>query len=307
MNRESNRPECGSWLTSVLFAAALLVAAASYPSSAAAQQVVITTPLQNIRDSYYERIGIGWNYSWQGRRGNMFFSWPGLNAAPPPFGGWGGNDATFGFGWRKGNSRFNFNMALAQGNTRSMTMVAPSVTVPNGYGGSIFSGSLRPFVTGWVPVVGQGWSVEPVIPMRADFRQPQQVQPNTNYLNRSERLQQLTGDDLEETDPQPAAAAPSQEPDLVLGPSSTPKPAAGSASSTEKGGDSLTAIRQQLKLEGQQTLAKAYELIIEGQQAELAGQKTVAAIYYRQAANRCEGELRLQLLKRAAELRAGGK
>ena len=157
MDRTSGKNGGHRWLLGLISCATLLLASTAYPTCSTAQQVVITAPVHNIHDSYYERIGIGMDYSWRGPRGYMFFNTHGLFAAPPPFGGWDGNGGRFGFGWNRGNARFNFNMAFGQGNTRTHTMVAPSITVPNGYGGSIFSGSLRPFVTGIVPVVGQGW------------------------------------------------------------------------------------------------------------------------------------------------------
>lgn len=303
MNKSQSKS--GRCFRNLTWCALFAMALGFSPCALSGQQVVITTPLNNVRDSYYERIGMGWGYSWQGPRGNLFFQWPGLNAAPPPFGGWGGNDATFGFGWKKGRHQLNFLMAMGQGSTRTFTGVAPSVTVPNGYGGSIFSGSLRPFVTGWVPVVGQGWSVEPVIPMRPGFEGPPPRQEGTAYLSRSQQLEQLTKSELETeaTEPTVAANAASKEPDLILG-----SPAARPATPRKdnpppQAGDSLAAIRQQLAVQDRASLAEAYELIIEGQKAELAGKKVVAAIFYRQAANRCEGELRVQLLKRYEQLR----
>ncbi len=273
------------WLKGLFFCGLVLVGGIHGPATSHAQQVVISSPFHNIQEGFYEHIGFGMGYSNIGPRGGWFFDFNSMNGAVPPFGGWAGGGARFGFGSRNGNSRFNFNMVMAQGNTRSMTVVAPSITVPNGYGGSIFSGSMRPFVTGWVPVVGQGWSVQPVIPYRhgaADLR---------------EKLRRVNESREESTSPK----AP--EPDLVLGKQVTPPVGPRFSSSAERGDDSLQSIRKQLAEEDRQQLAEAYELIIEGQQAELAGKKGVARIYYRQAANRCQGKLREELLRHCEHLK----
>jgi hypothetical protein len=293
MDRTSGKAGGHRWLLGLISCATLLLASTAYPTCSTAQQVVITAPVHNIHDSYYERIGIGMDYSWRGPRGYMFFNTHGLFAAPPPFGGWDGNDGTFGFGWNRGNARFNFNMAFGQGNTRTHTMVAPSITVPNGYGGSIFSGSLRPFVTGIVPVVGQGWSVQPVIPFRPNY---DDLREKLRRINDLERGSTQTNSDTPR-DPQ------EREPDLVLGSSDNPPAAQRFSSSADRGDESLAAIRRQLENEDRKQLAKAYELIIEGQQAELSGKKGVARIFYRQAANRCQGELQKKLLLHCERLK----
>jgi hypothetical protein len=293
MNSSSRSARRHDWLRAVFFSGLVLVAITSDPASSHAQQVVISSPLQNIQDGFYEHIGFGMGYSNIGPRGGWFFDFNSMNGAVPPFGGWAGGGARFGFGLRNGNSRFNFNMVLAQGNTRSMTMVAPSITVPNGYGGSIFSGSVRPFVTGWVPIVGQGWSVQPVIPYRhsaAELR---------------EELRRINDPGEESTSPQ-AGRPQAPEPDLVIGGQERPPAVPRFSSSAERGDDSLAAIHRQLEQEDRKLLAEAYELIIEGQQAELAGKKGVARIYYRQAANRCQGELQKNLLRHCKYLKQQG-
>ena len=293
MNRHSPAARRHHRFIGVLCAVTILVAGIGYPTSSDAQQVVITSPFHNIHDSFYEHIGFGMGYSNIGPRGGWFFDFNSMNGAVPPFGGWAGGGARFGFGLRNGNSRFNFNMVLAQGNTRSMTMVAPSITVPNGYGGSIFSGSVRPFVTGWVPVVGQGWSVQPVIPYRHSATELR------------EKLRRINDPGEESTSPQ-AGRPQAPEPDLVIGGQERPPAEPRFSSSAERGDDSLAAIRRQLEQEDRKLLAEAYELIIEGQQAELAGKKGVARIYYRQAANRCQGELQQNLLRHCEHLKQQG-
>ena len=293
MNSSSRSARRHDWLRGVFFSGLVLVAITSHPASSHAQQVVISSPFHNIQDGFYEHIGFDMGYSNIGPRGGWFFDFNSMNGAVPPFGGWAGGGARFGFGLRNGNSRFNFNMVLAQGNTRSMTMVAPSITVPNGYGGSIFSGSLRPFVTGIVPVVGQGWSVQPVIPFRPNY---DDLREKLRRINDLERGSAQTNTDTPR-DPQ------EREPDLVLGSPDNPPAAQRFSSSADRGDESLAAIRRQLENEDRKQLAEAYELIIEGQQAELSGKKGVARIFYRQAANRCQGELQKKLLLHCERLK----
>ncbi len=62
------------------------------------------------------------------------------------------NSSSFGsFSGPGGNLGFNF----TRGFSRQSTTTTPSLTTQNGFGGSLFSGEVRPFVTGVVPVVGQ--------------------------------------------------------------------------------------------------------------------------------------------------------
>ena len=49
-----------------------------------------------------------------------------------------------------------------QGSRRSFTSQTPTVVVPQGGTGAIFSGSLRPFVVGVVPVVGDEFGYAPI-------------------------------------------------------------------------------------------------------------------------------------------------
>jgi hypothetical protein len=98
---------------------------------ACAQNINITTPLQTFHESGFSSVG--------GGRLN-------LN------------------GRRLDGSRFSLGFNFAQGSNRSSITTAPSLTVQNGYGGSLFSGQIRPFVTGFVPVVGN----QAFVPMSVD-------------------------------------------------------------------------------------------------------------------------------------------
>ncbi|QDS88164.1 hypothetical protein EC9_23520 [Rosistilla ulvae] len=126
-------------------AAAMLIGA----PPAWGQQLHTVSPLQNIGDSFHEHVGIGW-----GLRGPGWF----VNV-PNGVGGaaLGGSDPNAGlsggFAGRRGNVSGNLGFQWSQGSNRSMSTVSPSLTTLDGYPGSLFSGSVRPFVTSVTPAV----------------------------------------------------------------------------------------------------------------------------------------------------------
>lgn len=138
-----------------------------------AQNINVSTPFTSVSDSFYENFGVNFGFAIPGGRGNgsrvvglgprgqlrpnLVFSQNGFGGTIPPFGGYSPNSgATFGFGNIGPNGGYSLGFNLAQGSTRTSTTVAPSLTVQNGFGGSLISGQFRPFVTGVVPVVGGG-------------------------------------------------------------------------------------------------------------------------------------------------------
>ncbi len=154
----------------------VLVGAAiwSFPADVAAQNVNVTTPFVTNRDSYFENFGVNFGFSFGGGGGsgsrvsgllpngrlipNPTFFQGGSLGAQPVFGGYSPNaGARFGFGRRNPDgSGFSLGIHLAKGSNRQSFTTAPSLTVQNGFGGSLFHGSVRPFVSGYVPVVGNG-------------------------------------------------------------------------------------------------------------------------------------------------------
>ena len=145
-------------------------------SPAVAQQIFVETPSTNVSDSFFENLGVDFGFSLGGGDpngtgsrvvglnpfgqplGQIVFSQGGANSAIPPFGGFDPNaGAQTGFAVLNGNGGgFGLGLNLNQGSTRTLTSTTPGVTVQNGFGGSIFNGSVSPFVTGVVPVVGGG-------------------------------------------------------------------------------------------------------------------------------------------------------
>ncbi|WP_417747109.1 hypothetical protein [Rosistilla oblonga] len=130
----------------VIFLAAILVAA----PAAMAQLLHTATPQQSIGDSYSEQLGIRW-----GLRGPGWFVNVPNGVGNPAFGGSDPNAGlTGGFASRRGNVSGSLGFQWYQGSNRSMSTVAPSLTTLDGYPGSMFSGSVRPFVTSVTPAVG---------------------------------------------------------------------------------------------------------------------------------------------------------
>ena len=143
-----------------------------------AQQIGIGSPFTNVSDSYFERIGFNFGFSFRGGsgpgsrvvgllpngqltpNGNIFFSQGGFGSAVPTFGGYDPNSsARFGFGTtRPGGGGFTLGLEMGKGNSRSIVSTTPSMVVQNGYGGSFSSGQLSPFVTGLISVTGGGGS-----------------------------------------------------------------------------------------------------------------------------------------------------
>ncbi|MEM9411451.1 MAG: hypothetical protein AAGA30_10075 [Planctomycetota bacterium] len=107
--------------------------------------------LGNVSDSFYERLGVGFGFglpSMNGRNKNN-------SSVIPIFGGFDpGSSARYGFARRGSGPGFSLGFNFAQGSSRQITNVVPSIVVPNGGVGWFNAGVLRPFITGVAPVVG---------------------------------------------------------------------------------------------------------------------------------------------------------
>ena len=142
------------------------------PAPAAGQQIFVETPSTNVSDSFFENFGVNFGFSLpagqgSGSRvvgldplgrplGNVTFSQGGAASAIPPFGGFdpsAGAQTGFAVQGRNGGG-FSLGLNFGTGSTRTLQSTTPGITVQNGFGGSLFNGSSRPFVTGVVPVVG---------------------------------------------------------------------------------------------------------------------------------------------------------
>jgi hypothetical protein len=202
---------------------------------------------------------------------------------PPVGGGDPAGDARFGFGVRGGNFGFNLVGAAGSGYSSSTNSVTPSITLPNGGTGSIFSGQQRPFVTGLVPVVGH---FSPGVGFR--YMPPVRTSP---LIERIARMQ----DELAEVSAKSAArdaqpAAPASSPTRAV-------------SSAERGDLSLSAIRAQADAAAEEESAEVAALIEAGRLREEAGQPGQALIDYSRAAAIAQGEQKRELQKHILLLR----
>ena len=133
---------------SISVVAAILVGCQA--SLSHAQMLQTTTPFQQFGDSYYSGFGLNWGLQGPGWSANF----PG-GGSFPAFGGANPNAGlSGGFTGRIGNVSGGLGFNWYQGSNRYNSVTAPSVTTMDGYPGSMFSGSVRPFVTSITPVVG---------------------------------------------------------------------------------------------------------------------------------------------------------
>jgi hypothetical protein len=273
---------------SKLLAVALILGVCSF---ADAQQVAIQTPFQNFGDSFYENFGINWNYSRTGRNGGFFINGPGATA--PPFGmGDPAADARFGFSRRSGNSQFNINFTAGQGSDRSNSVQAPQVMVPNGGTGFISDTQLRPFVTGFVPVVGNGG-------FRPPMRMTSPLEQAVNTIRKNpEILEQARREIVAEKEQ--ARLAQRNDGSLSIRASSN-------NSSANHGDISVAAIKQQQDQANQSQDRELAAIIEKGRGAESQNNLGVAIIYYQQAARRAAGELKYNIERKIEELKLARK
>lgn len=294
----------------------LMTVALLSSSTASAQQIQLTSPFHSLNDSFYENFGIGLSpIERTGRRGGWFFSGTQANSTPPPFGGYDpAADARFGF--RIG--QFGISGVAGQGSNRSHVMEAPTIVIPHGGSGSIFSGSIRPFVTGVVPVVGNA-PMGPMVPMPM----PVMTSPLAERLERLGGSEQALAAQAAEfaaearaarnqaardrlVRPDAAQAPPerrSEDAPLVIrggrwedSPTAASRGLGGGANSTADHGDlSLRELRQQ---QAQQQAAREYEALVlveKGRGKEAEGELGLAKIYYQQALSRADEGLKKQI------------
>jgi hypothetical protein len=199
-----------------------------------------------------------------------------------------------------GGSGFNTgaNIGLSQGNSRSMVMQAPTVTIPNGGQGTIIDTIQRPFVTGYIPVVGGAGA--PVIVggygVPGGFGQP--VSPPVSPL--FERIQRLKaqGGYQPRTQLRSEQRAAGGNKRMVMGGGGN----SAGPSTAEHGDLSVAEIRRQQETEGGAADEDLAAWIERARGAEAAGKTNVARIYYRMAAGRATGELKQQMIAKYREL-----
>lgn len=155
----------------------LAVASWMVGTNCSAQNINVSGPVTTNSGSFFENNGVNFGFSLPGGRGNgsrvVGFGRGGVTpnlvfqngggGVVPPFGGFNpASGASFGFGRAGSNGGgFSLGLNLAQGSSRQSTTTTPSLTTQNGGGGTLFSGQVRPFATGIIPIVGQGGDFRP--------------------------------------------------------------------------------------------------------------------------------------------------
>jgi hypothetical protein len=254
-------------------------------SSVQAQQVGVGGSLAPASHSFHENFGITW-----GMRGNgWFFNSGGL--PPIPFGLGGGGGASFGGGFGGGGLNGGFQILAQQGSDTTLGSTSPSVTVMNGATGYFSDTTIRPFVTGLVPVVGNMPSAPPI-----PLAMPQQAHPLAERLGRLQAggappLRHPVGED-------PAAEAP--ERGIVLG-GGGPR---GGPSSAERGDLSVAEIKARKAATETTPDAEIASYIEKAKALEADGKPSVARIYYQMAARRATGDERTAIVEKLRQLEA---
>lgn len=135
----------------------------SKSDSIAQTQVTVAAPATTVTSDFSEqyRVGFGLNHPNFNLR---FGRGPGF---PPLGGGFAPANDGFFIGIPLFGGRLNgaLSISAAQSASRSITTTVPMITTLDGAPGFFFSGTVQPFITGLMPVVGNGPHYAPPPPM----------------------------------------------------------------------------------------------------------------------------------------------
>jgi len=259
-----------------------LVALFIHVRPAAAQHATVTTPFHSTSDSFYEQIGVGFNVTGH----NFFFQQNGFGQAAPQFGGFApGAGATTGFNLHGHGVNASFNIEASQGSRAGSLSQAPSVTMPNGVQGGFFDTTQNPFVVSVTPVVGDANFVSSLRERIERLKQGGEP-ASPRAASNSKTLNTAAPD-------RPSLGAPGEVGAAHQSHLSSPaadRPADMSVADIRR----LRAARHAVQDD------EVQRLVDRAQTAEADGKPAVAKIYYQQAARLASGELRADLLHRAA-------
>ena len=300
----------------ISFAAAALTATLSATLLAARPALAqrsasVGTGLHTSSSSYFEQVGTNFGFSLpsqvpsgggsavvglnaQGLPGaNVGFNGVGAPAVPILGNQQGG--ATFGYALQTPLGNFFFGLSASEGANSSLSSGAASLTLPNGGSGFIGAGSLQPFVTGEVPLVGDF----------SGFAQP----PGSAL---DERLQRILAGEIPRMGPDlnPPAVHPATDRSAVLqfapsgaggcfvqyanGDQFSRQLTAAGASSAGQSSASIAEIRAAQKMADEAIEQSFRQKMQWGDEALAAGKPDVARVYYGQVARRASGALKQQ-------------
>ncbi|RIK80105.1 MAG: hypothetical protein DCC68_11715 [Planctomycetota bacterium] len=200
---------------------------------------------------------------------------------------------TAGVGLSGGDSRAMFDLFGSQGSGRGPGMMSSSVTTLDGRTGYFAAGSLVPFVTGVVPVVGEERRI-----LSSGRLGPPFGPPMSNLADRIARLESQ-GETLGTRRTRPAAVAPAQGDDVA-----PPKLPADDASTAVPAVDSIAAIRRARQAEKEAAFRAAAEHFDRGAGAEREGKAALAAYHYKIAQRDGDDATRKRASERLAKLPA---
>ena len=147
-------------------------------STAAAQYSLIQNNFNTVGSSFFERQGVNFGFNIRGGgnivgigpdgqatpNGDIQFRQGSFGGAQPAFGNaTPGAGLQFGFAIRGGGGDMFFNFDFSQGSSTTNVSQSPSVVVPNGGTGFMSDSTMRPFVIGLIPVVGNGGAYIPPV------------------------------------------------------------------------------------------------------------------------------------------------
>jgi len=275
-----------------------IVVAALAPAKG--QQMTISTPYHSVGDSYFENMGVNW-----GIRGKGFdVRFGGPTVAAPPFGRSNpGASANLGLGFRHGGTSGFFNANWSQGWQGSCVSQVPVLTVTNGVPGTMFAGTLSPFVVGYVPVVG-GYPTIPAVFAMPPMAMPV-VPPSSSGVGADAIRQAVRSSGArqvaalpEEDHAAPPAVPPAPAVARGAGEGSAGKLALAQESSAGRPAPSVQEAKRLRAAEQASQHAEARVWFERGISAEQAGNLGAAKAYYHMAARRADDALHREIVQR---------
>ena len=250
-----------------------LALAAGWPGPLLAQQVTTQTPFQTHGTRFFEQSNVGWSI----QSPHQFVSFNG-GGVTPPFGGYQPNAGLSG-GFAAGNARLNFN--FAQGYSSTSSTVAPVLTTTNGYPGSLFIGTTRPFVVGVSPLIGNAGfgNAAPVSPLA------QRVATGQLALDRGRIVSPV----FDARGVPPSSQPLDFERQLIERHAAVPQ--------------SSSVVATNVPVTAGSRAESACDYLERGVMAEKDGKPGLAKVYYQLAASRGEGLLQLEAAAKLAALK----
>jgi hypothetical protein len=203
-----------------------------------------------------------------------------------------------------------------------MTSSSAVMTLPNGGIGSIQSGTWTPFVTGWIPVVGDAQPLtfhSPLHDRLQRLRAGETSGPRTHYMQKPPASPPMiptsSPDPFATNTPQTARSANATSAELKIDNQVAPakfiaisQGGAGklaphqSNSSANHGDISVAEIRRQNEFAAESLQQQVAQLIALAEEAEQQKKFGAARTFYRQAFSRATGDLKRELADRLANL-----